>query len=121
MRVNISNLNLNNSNIKKVYQKITFEEKIKNHSEMNYSCKEINFYSILRVLEEYADSGWEGKTNMVILSSHALHDEGIVHRDLHSKNMGYAALEMILSRTILHLTTTMEKFKWKLVRPAYGF
>ncbi|GBC10013.1 hypothetical protein RclHR1_09280004 [Rhizophagus clarus] len=70
MHVNTRNLN-NNPKFKKVYQEIILEEKIKNYSEMNSSCKNINFYDILRVVK-------------AILSSHG---EEIIHRDLHSKNM----------------------------------
>ncbi|GES82364.1 kinase-like domain-containing protein [Rhizophagus clarus] len=86
MQFDTNNLNnLNNSKIKFITLK-EFVEEIKNYSEVN-SCKNIiHFYDIIRVME-YADSGtltWENKINIPIQSSH---DEGIVHRDLHSKNI----------------------------------
>ncbi|GES82369.1 hypothetical protein RCL_jg4980.t1 [Rhizophagus clarus] len=64
MHVNTRNLNYN-PKIKKGYQEIILEEKIKNYSKMN-SFKNINFYDTLRVFS---------------------HAEEIVHRDLHSKNI----------------------------------
>ncbi|EXX56953.1 uncharacterized protein OCT59_026823 [Rhizophagus irregularis] len=95
--------NLNNREFKRIGSRImakvyfnkfiTLKEIVKEIIEVNF-CKNItHFYGTIRVME-YADSGtlsvqltWKDKINMAFQLAHvvlSLHDEGIVHRDLHS-------------------------------------